>query len=108
MTANDERNRYWWCGGNGVGHVIGEQVYCQHNGRRVKGLWFYLQSLSAIPESKPERGLLIVGDAPIVPCTKCANTTQWWANQSAQLASFDRLMARYPEGKKALEQMLEK
>jgi hypothetical protein len=87
MPANDEKNRFWWCSGHaGVGHVVAETMYCQQNGQKVKALWWYMESLRDVPTLKPQRGLLIIGDAPIVPCTICANTTKWSAGKSALMA----------------------
>ena len=109
MPANDEQTRHWWCGGHiGAGHVVAETTYCQHDGQKVKALWWYMESLVAVPADKPTRGMLIVGDAPIVPCTKCGNVTSWSASKSAQMVSFERLIAHFPDGVKAMKERLNK
>lgn len=77
------------------GHVVGEIVYSEYLASRVIALWWYAQSLSAEPMSRPKRGMTIIGDVPHVLCTLCRCTASWYMGHAAVDAKFAQLMSRY-------------
>ena len=96
-------NTYFWCSGHdGDGHVVGQLTQVQHDGKKVAALYLYLEAQDGVSDDKVILGHTIVGDAPSIRCTRCANVTKWYASKSAQLAAFEKLMSHYPRGYKAI------
>lgn len=86
--------RFWYCSGNGQGHIVGEivQKEFQFIGT-VTALLIYEDALDAPPIDfiPPNRGMIISGYR--MPCTICGREFEWYPS----LDALRKLMRHYDE-----------
>lgn len=86
--------RFWYCNGNGHGHIVGEIVRKElQSVGTVTALLIYERSLEAPPVDfiPPNRGMIVTGYG--MTCTICGREFEWYPS----LEALRKLMRHYDE-----------
>lgn len=95
MPSNPGERRFWYCGGNRDGHVVGEIVRKElQDVGHVTALLVYESSLDVPPPDfvPQDRGMIVTGYE--LSCTICGRKFEWYPS----LESLRRMMRRYGGG----------
>lgn len=92
MPLETQQRRFWYCSGNGQGHVVGEIVSKELDVvGRVTALLVYECALEApsVDYVPRDRGMIVTGYK--MPCTICGREFEWYPS----LEALKRLLRRY-------------